>query len=97
MSNDNSRELSRRDFIALSALGIAGCAVPGVGGGTKEKDRMLYVGTYTEKTASKGIYLLRLSPGSGALSVDGWRRSRRDESAPVTTPIARDVTSGPHR
>ena len=71
MSNDNSRELSRRDFIALSALGIAGCAVPGVGGGTKEKDRMLYVGTYTEKTASKGIYLLRLSPGSGALSVDG--------------------------
>ena len=71
MSDRESRELSRRDFIALSALGIAGCAVPGVGGATKEKDRMLYVGTYTEKTASKGIYLLRLSPGSGALAIDG--------------------------
>ena len=65
------RELSRREFITLSALGIAGCAVPGAGGGTKEKDRMLYVGTYTEKTASKGIYLLRLSPGSGAMAIDG--------------------------
>jgi 6-phosphogluconolactonase len=71
MSDQKARELSRRDFIALSALGIAGCAVPGVGGGTKEKDRMLYVGTYTEKTASKGIYLLRLSPGSGALAIAG--------------------------
>ncbi|HWE43403.1 MAG TPA: lactonase family protein [Gemmatimonadaceae bacterium] len=71
MSDQNARELSRRDFLALSALGIAGCAVPGVGGGARGDDRMFYVGTYTEKTASKGIYLLRLSPGSGALAIDG--------------------------
>jgi putative oxidoreductase len=35
--------------------------------------------------------------GPGALSVDGWRRSRREEFTPVTTQIARDVTSGLHR
>lgn len=62
--------LARREFIALSALGIAGCAVRRIGT-TKEADRMLYVGTYTDKTASRGIYRLRLSPGSGALSIDG--------------------------
>ena len=71
MSERRSGELSRRDFIALSALGVAGCAVRGVGGATKEAGRMIYVGTYTEKTASKGIYLLRLSPGSGALTLAG--------------------------
>jgi len=64
-------DLSRRDFIALSALGIAGCAVSRTGGTKNEVDRMLYVGTYTEKTGSKGIYYLRFSPGSGALAVAG--------------------------
>ena len=70
MTGSRRFELSRRDFIALSALGVAGCAVRRVGT-TKEEDRMLYVGTYTDKTASKGIYLLRLSPGSGALTIAG--------------------------
>ena len=70
MTGRRPRELSRRDFIALSALGVAGCAVRRVGA-TTEEDRMLYVGTYTDKTASKGIYRLRLSPGSGALSIAG--------------------------
>lgn len=70
MTDRRPSALSRRDFIALSALGVAGCAVRRVGT-TKEEDRMLYVGTYTDKTASKGIYLLRLSPGSGALSIAG--------------------------
>ena len=71
MTGPSRTDLSRREFIALSALGIAGCAVPRSGGAKKEADRMLYVGTYTEKTASKGIYLLRFTPGSGALAVDG--------------------------
>jgi 6-phosphogluconolactonase len=71
MSAAERSELSRREFIALSALGIAGCAVRGAGGTTTEGDRMLYVGTYTEKTASKGIYRMRLSPRSGALAIDG--------------------------
>ena len=75
MSDRQRTQLSRRDFIALSALGVAGCAVPRaisrVRGGPQEADRMLYVGTYTDKTASRGIYQLRFSPGSGAMSIVG--------------------------
>ena len=70
MSDAGRLELSRRKFIALSALGVAGCAARRVGT-PKEEDRMLYVGTYTDKTASEGIYLLRLAPGSGALTIAG--------------------------
>lgn len=71
MSDSRPLQLSRRDFIALSALGVAGCAVPRIGGSPKEADRMLYVGTYTVKTGSKGIYAVRLAPGSGELTVVG--------------------------
>jgi 6-phosphogluconolactonase len=63
--------LSRRDFISLSALGIAGCALPRIGNSPAEGDRMLYIGTYTDDHRSKGIYLLRLAPDTGALSIAG--------------------------
>lgn len=63
--------LSRRDFISLSALGVAGCAMPRLGKAKREEDRMLYIGTYTDDQRSKGIYLLRLSPATGAMSVVG--------------------------
>lgn len=63
--------LSRRDFISLSALGVAGCAVPRLGRAKREEDRMLYIGTYTDGNQSKGIYLMRLSPATGAMSIAG--------------------------
>jgi len=63
--------LSRRDFISLSALGVASCAVPRLGRAKREEDRMLYIGTYTDDRRSKGIYLVRLSPATGAMSIAG--------------------------
>ena len=71
MSTEANAGLSRRDFITLSALGIAGCALPRGAVTTPEQERMLYVGTYTDDHRSKGIYLLRLSPATGALSIAG--------------------------
>ena len=61
--------LSRRDFISLSAVGVIGLALPGRAS-AKDAGRMLYAGTYTEDTGSKGIYLLRMS-SSGALTLEG--------------------------
>jgi 6-phosphogluconolactonase len=69
MSSFARMALSRRDFISLSALGVAGCAVPRLGRMKREEDRMLYIGTYTDDHRSKGIYLVRLSPATGAMSV----------------------------
>jgi 6-phosphogluconolactonase len=67
--------ISRRDFVALSALGMAGLAMPReVRAGENDEgkaDRMLYIGTYTDDGRSKGIYQLRMSPATGALTIVG--------------------------
>lgn len=63
--------LSRRSFISLSALGIVGCAMPRLGGTKDGTDRMLYIGTYTDDKRSKGIYLMRLSRRTGAMTIVG--------------------------
>jgi 6-phosphogluconolactonase len=82
-------ELSRRDFITVSALGIAGCALPRGAATTPEKERMLYVGTYTDDRRSKGIYLLRLAPGTGALSIAGVAAETVNPSFLVLSPDQR--------
>jgi 6-phosphogluconolactonase len=57
------RDLSRRDFLTASAVGIIGFAF-----GSKRTDGdLLYVGTYTEGTRSEGIYLLRMDRRTGEL------------------------------
>ena len=60
----HARDLSRRDFLAASAIGLIGLA--------RASERppdsdLLYVGTYTESTRSEGIYLVRMDRRSGAL------------------------------
>ena len=63
--------LSRRDFVAATALGAVGLLrvpaalaqlAPAQGG-----DPLLYVGTYTEGGRTDGIYLLRMDVRTGAL------------------------------
>lgn len=72
MSDIPALQLSRRDFISLSALGMIGCALPRGGKvATEEGDRMLYIGTYTDGGRSKGIYLMRMSRRTGAMSIVG--------------------------
>ena len=55
-------ELSRREFVAASVLGLVGMASVG-----RSDDELLYVGTYTEGNRADGIYLVRFDGRSGAL------------------------------
>src|SRR5205823_6579932 len=48
----NLRDLSRREFLAASAIGVVGLS------GQMLPDEQLYVGTYTEEKRTEGIYLL---------------------------------------
>jgi len=68
-----TRETSRRDFLAASALGLVALArgpeaSASPDGGDSE---MLYVGTYTDDGRSKGIYLVRMDRRTGELRVTG--------------------------
>ena len=57
------RDLSRRDFLAASAVSLIGLALR-----SEQIDGdLLYVGTYTEGTRSGGIYLLRMDRRTGNL------------------------------
>src|SRR5207248_2884819 len=57
------RDLSRRDFLTASAIGLIGLALR-----SEQIDGdLLYVGTYTAGTRSEGIYLLRMDRRSGEL------------------------------
>lgn len=57
----NSRDLSRREFLAASAIGVVGLSAE------KSEDDLLYVGTYTEEKRTDGIYLVRMDRRSGKL------------------------------
>ena len=65
--------LSRRDFVSLTALGALGVVGldPSRIAAAFRSDRLLYVGTYTSDGRSKGIYWVRMSRDTGALSVGG--------------------------
>src|SRR5436305_2843525 len=58
------RDLSRRDFLAASAIGPIGLAR---GSKSPPDGDLLYVGTYTVGTRSEGIYLVRMDRRSGEL------------------------------
>src|SRR5438067_5536188 len=57
------RDLSRRDFLAASAVSLIGLALRS----EQIVGDLLYVGTYTAGTRSGGIYLLRMDRRSGQL------------------------------
>lgn len=61
---------TRRDFLATTALGLAGCATAGRSAASDAEWR-LYVGTYTAGTTSRGIYRLAVDRASGAMRLDG--------------------------
>jgi 6-phosphogluconolactonase len=65
--------LSRRRFVALSALGMAGLALPRIDDGddVTKAGLTLYLGTYTDDGRSKGIYRATMSRTTGALTLAG--------------------------
>jgi 6-phosphogluconolactonase len=62
----DSRDPSRRDFLAASAIGLIGLARGSRDEAPMDGD-LLYVGTYTEGTRSLGIYLVRMDRHTGQL------------------------------
>lgn len=70
----NLNHVSRRQFItvagATAALGLMGCSPGRFGAGRQREDFTLYVGTYTDGR-SDGIYVVRMSPTSGHLTMGG--------------------------
>jgi 6-phosphogluconolactonase len=73
MTSSGGDNVSRRQFVALSALGVAGLALPRIdrGDDSMKADQMLYIGTYTDDGRSKGIYQAKLSRTTGALTLIG--------------------------
>ena len=69
MTDFDLSDLSRRNFLSLAAVGVVGLALPRRAT-AKGANQMLYVGSYTEGTESKGIYILRMS-SAGELSIAG--------------------------
>lgn len=65
--------ISRRDFVSLTALGALGARTLGASSiaAAGRPDRLLYVGTYTNNGRSKGVYIVRMSRDTGALTVVG--------------------------
>jgi 6-phosphogluconolactonase len=68
---NNPREPSRRDFLAVSAIGLVALARGADGPGRREQsqrdEQLLYVGTYTEDGRTDGIHLVRMDTRSGKL------------------------------
>src|SRR5882724_6809869 len=75
--------LSRRFFVnflllTLPALFVSADAKPQKR--TPNKPYLVYVGTYTSKSASKGIYVYSFDPGTGKLSSLGVAAESEDPS-----------------
>ena len=66
-----NQPLTRRDFVAATALGAVGLLSRSSQGFARDEgqavDALLYVGTYTEAGRTDGIFLLRMDARTGAL------------------------------
>jgi 6-phosphogluconolactonase len=60
-------DTTRREFIAASAAGLITMMRLAPGDAPEDESQLLYVGTYTDGTQSKGIYLVRLNTRTGEL------------------------------
>jgi 6-phosphogluconolactonase len=78
--------LSRRAFVSAVALGTLGLRAPG---GAGARERLAYVGTYTNDGRSEGIYLLRMQSDSGALRLVGAVAATANPSFLAPTPDGR--------
>ena len=63
-------EYGRRDFLAMSALGVLGAAGVFRSGKASADEQLLYVGTYTENNRTDGIYLVHMNSRTGDLRLE---------------------------
>ena len=84
--------VSRRDFLAITALGLAGLGASRLADERTAEDPV-YVGTYTHDGRSKGIYLLKMTRGTGALRTVGLVAETVEPSFLTISPNGRFVYS----
>jgi 6-phosphogluconolactonase len=82
--------LSRRDFLAVAALGTASLRLA-LADDMKPAEDSIYVGTYTSKTESKGLYLVKMTRTTGALRLVGPVADAIDPSYVAVSMSARFV------
>lgn len=86
--------LSRRDFLAASALGALGVArgeLPDEHEAAQAAGQLLYVGTYTEQGRSEGVFLVRMDPRTGALRQVGAANAGENPSFLAIHPNGRTL------
>ena len=88
MNDLQTHLLTRRDFLAVTALGIAGLRTARPAGGRSAEDPV-YVGTYTADGRSKGIYLLMMARQTGALRIVGVAAETTEPSFLAVAPNGR--------
>jgi 6-phosphogluconolactonase len=87
------REESRRDFLAVSAMGLFGLASGAAdlaqSNDSQPDDPLLYVGTYNEGDRDEGIYLIRMDQRSGHLRQVGSMKAGANPSFLAVHPNGR--------
>lgn len=78
MPSDHS--LSRREFVVGNLMAAAAVGWHRVPFAPRQVGNRVYVGTYTEGTASEGLYRCRFDPASGALRTEAVTRGVRNPS-----------------
>lgn len=76
----STRLLARRDFLKASMSGAAALAAGPLSAAPRRGEIRAYLGTYTEDTASEGIYHCLFDPTTGALRVEGVTKGARNPS-----------------
>ncbi len=85
-------KLTRRGFVNLLLIAAPGLLLsPSAAPQTRipNKPYLVYVGTYTNKTASKGIYVYNFDPGTGKLTSLGVAAESEDPSFLAVHPSSR--------
>lgn len=71
------KQISRRTFVAATGLGTMGLTLS-QSADAQTKDWLLYVGTYTNKGKSEGIYVYRLNAATGELKLSSIAKGVKD-------------------
>lgn len=73
-------QVARRDFLKGSVIGAAALATGCVRPPVRRSEIRAYLGTYTEETASEGLYHCLFDPLSGVLRIEAVTRAVRNPS-----------------
>lgn len=78
--NLSTHPVARRDFLKGSMMSAAAFAAGRFPATPQRAERRAYLGTYTEGTASEGLYHCLFDPATGALRIDGVTKGVRNPS-----------------